>query len=127
MNLLQFRTIYPELAVFSDPNSPTYVRRSKTGKMSIVRKGKRKKKPNVPLRMATLAGGYAAGIAGGLKGGMMLSNKVLPAWSPKSQTIAAKTAKAFAPAIGGVAGGIAAAKLVGAYYRKKDRGNSTRN
>lgn len=66
-----YQNRYQYLAQFSDPNSPTYTRRSKKGKMVVVKKGKRGKG-----KLWAKVGGAAGGVLGGLYGSGLLTQAI---------------------------------------------------
>lgn len=61
-NQSQYAIAYPNLAQFNNPDSPTYTRKSKTGKMVVVRKGRRKRN-NLALAAGTTGGLIAGNLA----------------------------------------------------------------
>lgn len=63
LNYSNYQNRYQYLAQFNDPNSPTYTRRSKTGKMVVVKKGKKRSR----LLAAGTAGAAGAATGYGLK------------------------------------------------------------
>lgn len=70
-----FKTCYPTLAQFSsNPDSLTYTRRSKTGKIVTVRKGKKKKMSNL-AKGALVVGGLGVAIAAGVGAKKLLKRK----------------------------------------------------
>lgn len=63
--LTQYETVFPALfAASNNRNSPTYTRKSKTGKVVVVRKGKRNRKKlliNTGLATGAIVGSVLAG------------------------------------------------------------------
>lgn len=111
INQQQFSYIYPNLVKFSDPNSPTYTRRSRKGKTVLVRKGKRKKgKAN----LAALGGLVAAPVVAG-GGTYHLAKKALG--KAKVQYPLQMGGAALA---GGIAAGVAL-NQAGRFIRKKTK------
>lgn len=70
LTLEQYSALYPNLAHFASDGSATYQRKSKTGKIGIVRKGKRKNK------LALTGGALAGALAGNVIAGAAIVNVV---------------------------------------------------
>lgn len=82
LKINQFAIAYPTLASFAKED-PTYTRRSKTGKLSVVRKGKRKKGYG---KVVSGIGAYGVGnlaVSGTALGGLAVASKLSPNASSK--------------------------------------------
>lgn len=128
IDIQTFYSFYPYLSACfaqSDPNSPTYTRRTKTGKMSIVRKGKRKKGINAGVAAGAVLGSGLAGTYLGYKTG-----KELFKGTPALNKIGSKTYAGVAArgagigavaALGAGAGLITGASILNKIRKKRNK------
>lgn len=115
----QFQVLYPSLVKFAKED-PTYRRRNKSGKISIVRKGKRRGLLKNTLHFTGALGTGVAGLIAGKKAGDIVSRKLLYK-SNLSHKIANPLVRGGLLAGGAGTGLLTAARISNAIRKRKNK------